>query len=183
MVKDADDGRKPLQRPKYSQKVDRIRDKRRKKNKWATRGGCIAPIIIPPTPHSELLHMLQEVAKAEALPGLKFKVVEGGGKTVKRAVQNSNPTASGSCKGGDCMACNGGQEQGGHVGNQIWCTKSNVNSVQQTNKQSMWVKQPGIYTPVAENTKGTIRKKNRNHSCTGTSKTIISGLKQNLKQE
>ena len=64
--------------------------------------------------------MLQEVARAEALPGLKFKVVEGGGKTVKQAVQKSNPTASGRCQGGDCMACNGGTGTGGS------CRKSNV---------------------------------------------------------
>ena len=52
--------------------------------------------------------MLQEVAKAEALPGMKFMVVEGGGKTVKMAVQKSNPTASGRYQQGDCMACNRG---------------------------------------------------------------------------
>ena len=40
--------------------------------------------------------------------------------------------------------------------NQMWCTKSNVNFVQQKSKPSMWVKQPGIYTPVAENTRGTM---------------------------
>ena len=81
---------------------------------------CIAPIMIPPTPHSELLKMLQEVTEAEALPGLKFKVVEGGGKTVQRAIQKSNPTASGSCKGGDCAVCKGGTGSGG------LCRKSNV---------------------------------------------------------
>ena len=80
MVKDADDGRKPLQRPKYSQKVERIRDKRRKKNKWATRGGCIAPIIIPTTPNSELMSILSHGAKEGALPGKKFKIVRGEGK-------------------------------------------------------------------------------------------------------
>ena len=64
--------------------------------------------------------MLQEVTEAEALPGMKFKVVEGGGKTVQRAVQKSNPTASGSCKGGDCTVCKGGTGSGG------LCRKSNV---------------------------------------------------------
>ena len=119
MVKDADDGRKPLQRPKYSQKVERIRDKRRKKNKWATRGGCIAPIIIPTTPNSELMSILSHVAKEEALPGMKFKIVESGGKTVKRSIQKSNPTSSGVCQSGDCVVCRGGEGGGS-------CRKSNV---------------------------------------------------------
>ena len=79
MVRDAEDGKKPLHRPKDWQKEERIRDKRRKKHNWATRGGCIAPIIIPPTPNSELLSILSQVAKEEALPGMKFKIVESGG--------------------------------------------------------------------------------------------------------
>ena len=49
MVNDADDGRKPLHRPKDWQKEERIRDKRRKKHTWATKDGCIASIIIPQT--------------------------------------------------------------------------------------------------------------------------------------
>ena len=70
MVKDEEEARRPMHRPKHWQKEERLKDKRRKKHTWATKGGCIAPIIIPPTPNSELLNMLRDVAKAEALPGL-----------------------------------------------------------------------------------------------------------------
>ena len=112
--------RRPMHRPKHWQKEERLKDKRRKKHTWATKGGCIAPIIIPPTPNSELLNMLRDVAKAEALPGLKFKIVESGGKTIKSSMQKSNPTFSGSCQGGDCVACRGGRESAGG------CRKSNV---------------------------------------------------------
>ena len=120
MVKEAEEGRKPLNRPKDWQKEERRKEKRRKKHSWATSGGCIAPIIIPPTPNSELLSMLREVTKAEALPGLKFKVVESGGRTIRRSVQRSNPTSSGVCQGGDCVACTGGEGGGSS------CRKSNV---------------------------------------------------------
>ena len=80
----------------------------------------IAPIIIPPTPNSELLHMLKDVAEADSLPGLKFKIVESGGKTIQRSVQRSNPTASDHCKRGDCVACGQGASPVGS------CRKSNV---------------------------------------------------------
>ena len=53
------------------------------------------------------------------MPGLKFKIVEKGGRKVKRALQNSNHTASGSCQGGDCLVCKGGRGTGS-------CRKSNV---------------------------------------------------------
>jgi hypothetical protein len=106
--------------PKNWNLEERSRTKRKKKHSWATRGGYIAPIIVPPTPHSELMLMLRDIAVAEAQPGIKFKIVEGGGRTVKRAVQKSNPTASGSCQGRDCLACNSGTGSAGT------CRKSNV---------------------------------------------------------
>ena len=120
IVKDAEEGRTPVNRPKDWQKEERMKDKRRKRHTWGTRGGCIAPIIIPPTPNSELLKMLRDVAKSEALPGMKFKIVESGGRTIKSSVQKSNPTASGGCHAGDCVACKGGRGSGGP------CRKSNV---------------------------------------------------------
>ena len=64
--------------------------------------------------------MLREVAEAEALPGLRFKIVEGGGKTVQRVVQKSNPTASGRCQESDCLSCKGDTLSGGS------CRRNNV---------------------------------------------------------
>ena len=120
MVKDEKEGGIPVHRPKDWNTAERIKSKRNKKHNWSTRGGCIAPIIIPSTPNSELLHMLREVAENETQPGLKFKIVEKGGKTVQRAVQKNNPTATGGCQGGDCLACKGGRGKGGA------CRKSNI---------------------------------------------------------
>ena len=64
--------------------------------------------------------MLREVAEIEAHPSMKFKIVEKGGRTVKRALQKSNPTASVGCESGDCLACKGGRGTGGP------CRRSNV---------------------------------------------------------
>ena len=89
-----------------------------KRHSWATKGGCIAPIFIPSTPNSELLKIMREVAESESEPGLKFKILEKGGKTVQRTVQKSNPTATEGCLSGDCLACKG--ERAGP------CRRSNV---------------------------------------------------------
>ena len=61
MVKEDEEGRRPLHRPKDWQKEERLKDKKRKRYNWGTKGGCIAPIIIPPTPNSELLQIIREV--------------------------------------------------------------------------------------------------------------------------
>ena len=52
--------------------------------------------------------------------GMKFKVVEKGGRSVQREVQKSNPTATPGCSCDDCPACQGGRGDGGN------CRKSNV---------------------------------------------------------
>ena len=99
---------------------ERREKKRKKKHSWGTKGGCIAPIIVPSTPNSELLHMLREVADRDVMPGLRFKLVERGGTMVKWTLQNTNPTTMGGCASGDCQACKGGRGEGGP------CRKSNV---------------------------------------------------------
>ena len=94
--------------------------KRRKRHNWSTGGGCIAPIIVPATPNSELVKMLREVANRETDAGLKFKVVERGGRTMKSEVQISNPTATPGCSSSDCLACKDGPGTGGS------CRRSNA---------------------------------------------------------
>ena len=85
-----------------------------------TRGGYTAPIIIPATPNSELLLQLRKVAEQEAIPGLKFKVLEKGGVTIKHKVQMSNPTATPGCPDTDCVACRTERGRGGN------CRKGNI---------------------------------------------------------
>ena len=113
-------GIQPINRPKDWNLAERRKQKNKKQRSWATRGGFIAPIIIPSTPNSELLKMMREVARTESEPGLRFKIVERGGTTIKRQVQNSNPTGQLGCQSGDCPACQGGRGRGGN------CRRSNV---------------------------------------------------------
>ena len=120
MKRDATDGSRPVNRPKHWMDEMRREDKRKKRHNWSTGGGCIAPIMVPATPDSELLKMLREVANREADAGLKFKIVETGGRTLKSQVQVSNPTATPGCTSGDCQACRGGPGAGGN------CRRSNV---------------------------------------------------------
>jgi hypothetical protein len=120
MVLDDIEGRRPIHRPKDWNREERRIDKQNKKYSWSTKGGYIAPILVPATPNSELLHLLQKVAEEEAIPGLKFKVLETGGVTVKHNIQKSNPLASPGCTDSDCVACKSGRGEGGP------CRKSNV---------------------------------------------------------
>ena len=77
-------------------------------------------IVVPATPGGVLAQRLQDIADKEAIPGLKFKVVEKGGKTFERILTKSNPTATGNCgrtdKHGnmDCVPCS--QDGGGQDG-------------------------------------------------------------------
>ena len=120
MVLDDVEGRRPIHRPKDWDREERIINKKSKKYSWSTKGGYTAPILIPATPKSELLHLLGKVAEEEAIPGLRLKVLETGGVTVKRSIQKSNPLASPGCTEDVCLACQRGRGEGGP------CRKSNV---------------------------------------------------------
>ena len=121
-IKQDRDGVTPLNRPRGFQKAERRTDKRVKKRTWATRGGYTAPIIVPATPNSELAKRMRAVCEAEAVPGLKFKVIERGGRTIERQLQKSNPTASDTCGKPKCDPC---RQPGGNGGVKL-CHKNNV---------------------------------------------------------
>ena len=105
MRKEDDDDTKPLKRPRSWKVEERRTEKRKKRHNWSNKGGCIAPIMIPATPGSELAKRLREIAEQEAAEGVKFKVIETGGLTVKSEVQRSNPTATPGCQDHDCLPC------------------------------------------------------------------------------
>ena len=50
-------------------------------------------------------YLLRGVANREADAGLKFKIVETGGRILKFQVQASNPTTTTESPSGDCQAC------------------------------------------------------------------------------
>ena len=114
-------GKRPIFRPAEWKREERKEEKKRKKLSWATRDGHIAPIFVPTTPGGILLKMMRKVAEEETKEGIGFKILEVGGKTIKRTLQKSNPTATPGCDEEDCLACYNGRGQGGD------CRKNNVN--------------------------------------------------------
>ena len=104
-LKDDAEGSVPLNRPRGYKKAERRKEKRRKRNSWGTKGGHIAPIIVPSTPNGELARRLRKVAEEETIPGIKFKVAEHGGKTVGGQLQKTNSTGSSGCQEVKCPVC------------------------------------------------------------------------------
>ena len=98
-----ENGECPLNRPADYKKHERKKQKQKKKRNWSTKGGYIAPIIIPSTPDGTLAKMLKEVAEEEAENGIKFKIIEKGGLTVEKMLQKPNPTSSGKCGKDNCI--------------------------------------------------------------------------------
>jgi hypothetical protein len=94
MVQEDSQGTIPVNRPKKWQEKERADIMRKKMHNWSTKGGCIAPIFVPSTPNGELAKELKAMADMEAVPGMKFKIIESGGRTLKQEVQRSNPTAT-----------------------------------------------------------------------------------------
>ena len=60
------------------------------------------------------------VEEEERGSGLKFKIIEQGGVTIKQRAQKSNPTATPGCADVDCIPCKGGRGGGGN------CRMSNI---------------------------------------------------------
>ena len=57
--------------------------------------------------------MLKEVADREMEAGVRFKVVETGGKTVESALKLANPTETKGCTDRRCMGCRSEAGAGG----------------------------------------------------------------------
>ena len=121
MRKEEEEGTRPLNRPASWNVEERKQKKKQRKQRWSTNGGHIAPIFVPPTPNGELATKLREIANRESEAGVRFNVIETGGRTMKSQMQISNPTATAGCESTDCIACSDGRGQGGN------CRKSNIN--------------------------------------------------------
>ena len=112
---------RPLYRPKTWQKEERKKKKKESKHEWSTKGGFIAPIFVPSSPGGELAKKMKEVVTKEKKGDINFKIVEMGGKTLKRELQRSNPTATPGCGKKDCIGCRREKGEGGH------CHRNNIN--------------------------------------------------------
>jgi hypothetical protein len=114
MVEDDMNGLRPLYRPKDFERVERQKEKQKKKHNWSNKGGHIAPIFVPPTPNGELAAQLRSIAEREAEAGVQFRIVETGGISVKRMVQKSNPMGTIGCEEENCLPCGTGRGDGGN---------------------------------------------------------------------
>ena len=108
-------------RDKNYEKKERRKCREEKKLEWAKKGGHIAPIFVPATPGSQLVKEMRKVAYDERKDGIHFNIVETGGKTLKRELQKSNPTAAPGCDKTNCPCCNETRGRGGQ------CHRANVN--------------------------------------------------------
>ena len=93
---------RPLYRPKTWHKAERMEQKEKKKNEWYRRGGFDSVVFVPSTPDGKLKRMYQtEIRKS----GLRIKVVERTGRTLKSKLQSSNPFKEGGCMRPNCFIC------------------------------------------------------------------------------
>ena len=115
------EGRRPVYRPKSWQKAERRKKKKESKHEWSTKGGFIAPIFVPASPGGELARRMKKVMDRERKGEINFKIVEMGGKTLKRELQKSNPLSTPGCNQSDCIACRKEKGEGGQ------CQRSNIN--------------------------------------------------------
>ena len=120
-IKEEEKGQRPVYRPKSWRKEERRKKKKEKKHEWATEGGFIAPIFVPASPGGELARRMKKVALEEKKGIVNFKIVEMGGRTLKRELQKSNPLATPGCGREECIGCNRERGEGGH------CMRNNIN--------------------------------------------------------
>ena len=77
------EGIRPIYREKEFCRVDRKKAKKGRKHSWSTNRGYTVPVMVSSTPNGELARILREVVENEQQEGIKFKIVETGGITVK----------------------------------------------------------------------------------------------------
>ena len=105
MMENEERGICPIHRPKEWHKVERSKLKKRKKKDWYKQGGFDSVIFVPSTPNGELKRMYHHAIRDS---GLRIKVVERTGRTLKSELQRSNPFREGNCRRADCFICTSG---------------------------------------------------------------------------
>ena len=95
-------GIRPMHRPKTWRRVERMMEKEKKKKTWYKAGGFDSVLFVPSTPEGRLKRMYQDVIGRS---GIRLKVVERTGRTLKSQLQTSNPFREADCGRGDCVVC------------------------------------------------------------------------------
>ena len=98
-----DNGERPLYRTHDWNREERDREKRDKKLSWYKRGGYESVIFVQSTPRSKLKQRFQAEIDRQ---GLKIRVVEKAGRSLKSSLQRSNPFGEASCDRETCVICN-----------------------------------------------------------------------------
>lgn len=98
----ADAGLRPINRPKEWKQDERTKNKEMKKRSWYRVGGFDSVLFVPSTPGSTLKRMYRKVIKKS---GIRIRVVERTGSTLKSKLQRSNPFRRTNCGRNDCMVC------------------------------------------------------------------------------
>ena len=94
MVRKDEEGIQPLYRSKEWNRTERMKEKERKKRTWFKGDGSEAVFFVDATPESELA---EKCRKEFRKSGLKVKVVERSGRSVKRTLVKSNPFKKPGC--------------------------------------------------------------------------------------
>ena len=102
MVKRSNDGTQPLYRSKNWHAKERRELKKAKKKEWYTRDGSEAVFFVEATPDGILAEACKKSFKKA---GLKVKVVERSGRTIKAALTKSNPFRRNGCIDPACEVC------------------------------------------------------------------------------
>ena len=95
-------GIRPINRPKDWNRESRRKEKVEKRNNWYRNGGFDSVLFVTMTPNGELKRRYEkEIRKS----GLRIKVIERAGRTLKSQLQTSNPFREKICGRVDCFVC------------------------------------------------------------------------------
>ena len=97
---------RPMHRPKDWHKAERIRHKEKKRKDWYRQGGFDSVLFVPTTQKGKLKRMYENVIQKS---GIRIKVVERTGRTLKSQLQTSNPFAQRNCGRLNCFVCTTGK--------------------------------------------------------------------------
>ena len=98
-------GIRPINRTKDWRWEERAKEKEEKKTVWYKNGGFDSVLFIPSTPEGKLKSMYQhEIARS----GMRIKVIEKTGATLKSRLQVSNPFKTQRCGRESCFVCTSG---------------------------------------------------------------------------
>ena len=98
-------GDRPLYRSREWNKFERRQQKEQKKKDWYKEGDYDSVMFIPATPGSALKRCYDQIIRGE---GLKIRVVEKAGMSLKRKLQRSNPFKPKICSRSNCFICTTG---------------------------------------------------------------------------